>query len=112
MLIKKLPATECHIEEELLFDFPQTETMTMGYIQVAPGEKTHLGSHPDEEEFYIILKGTASLLLGETVTEIHGGETVYVPRNTIHQMTCLGDVPLEYLYIANYPDIMPNAKQN
>lgn len=92
-------------DERMIFDLPETETVSLGYVSVQPGEKTHLGCHEDEEEIYIILGGRALLRLGDEEAELSRGDSVYVPRNTVHQMTAVSDVPLEYLYIANYPDI-------
>ncbi len=92
-------------DERLIYDMPETESLQLGYVSVRAGEKTSLGCHPDEEEIYLILRGRASLLLGEECADVGPGDTVYVPRNTLHQMTCISEEPLEYLYIANYPDL-------
>ena len=91
-------------DERMIFDLPETETVSLGYVSVATGEKTHLGLHEDEEEIYIILGGRALLRLGDEEAEVARGDSVYVPRNTLHQMTCTSPEKLEYLYIANYPD--------
>lgn len=91
-------------EEKLLVDRPEAETIALGYVSVDKGNKTHLGFHDDEEEIYVILKGRAILRLGSEETEIGPGSVAYVPRNTEHQMTCISDEKLEYLYFANWPD--------
>ena len=92
-------------EEKLLFDLPETETLQLGYVSLRPGESNTERSHPDEEEIYLVLGGTADLRLGDEVASVTAGDTVYVPRNTVHQLTCTSAEPLEYLYVANYPDL-------
>jgi len=90
-------------EEKLLVDEHEAETIALGYVSKALGEKTVEGFHDDEEEIYVILKGTAILELGDETAEVKPGSVVYVPRNTRHQMTCTSEEKLEYLYFANWP---------
>jgi mannose-6-phosphate isomerase-like protein (cupin superfamily) len=91
-------------EEKLLVDRSEAETIALGYVSVEKENSTHLGYHDDEEEIYIILKGKALLKLGSEEVEVGPGSVAYVPRNTEHQMTCISDEKLEYLYFANWPD--------
>ena len=90
-------------EEKLLVDEHEAETIALGYVSKATGEQTPVGFHDDEEEIYVILKGTAVLELGDETTDVRSGDVVYVPRNTRHQMTCTSEEKFEYLYFANWP---------
>lgn len=90
--------------ERILLDLPETETIAIGYVALKPGEETDIGLHDDEEEAYVVLSGRARLMLGDAFCELEKGAVVYVPRNTPHRMTCISEVPLEYLYFANFPD--------
>ncbi|MBQ3791570.1 MAG: cupin domain-containing protein [Clostridia bacterium] len=109
MDIRKIRDGDETPDEKLLYDLDETETLQLGYVSVDPGESTTLRAHPDEEEIYLILEGEARLLLGNEERIIRKGETVYVPRNTDHFMTCISPNKLEYLYIANYPDLPGKA---
>lgn len=91
-------------DERLLFDRGVTESVELGRVTVQPGQTTNLGLHTDEEEIYVLLRGRALLRLGDETRECRPGDTVYVPRNTRHQMTCVSAEPLSYLYFANWPD--------
>jgi mannose-6-phosphate isomerase-like protein (cupin superfamily) len=75
----------------------------MGYVSIEKGKSTKIESHDDEEEIYVILKGRAILMIGEEKQEVEAGITAYVPRNNKHNMTCISDENLEYLYFANWP---------
>lgn len=90
--------------EKILIGEDQTETIALGYVSVDHGESTHQGFHDDEEEIYVILKGKALLTVGEEECEVGPGSVAYVPRNHTHQMTCVSEEKLEYLYFANWPD--------
>lgn len=92
------------LAEKLLFDHDTTETVALGRVTVEPGKSTQTGFHEDEEEIYVILKGSALLSLGDEKKEVFPGDTVYVPRNTKHRMTCTSEGNLEYLYFANWPE--------
>jgi quercetin dioxygenase-like cupin family protein len=90
--------------EKLLISEDETETIALGYVSVEPDGITKTGFHDDEEEIYVILKGRAILTVGEEKKEVGPGSVAYVPRNNKHNMKCISDEKLEYLYFANYPD--------
>lgn len=89
--------------EKLLFDRPETETIALGYVTLNKGESTNAAIHLDEEEIYVVLGGEAELHLGDEVSIVVKGDTVYVPRNTQHYMSCISEEKYEYLYFANWP---------
>ncbi len=89
--------------ERLLVDEHEAETVALGYVSIQPGESTQEGFHEDEEEIYVVLEGRARLRLGEETAQVEKGHVVYVPRRTVHQMTCISAEPLQYLYFANWP---------
>ena len=94
---------EKHLKEKLLFDRDVTETIALGRVTVEPGGSTPVGFHDDEEEVYVILKGKALLTIGDEQQAVGPGDVAYVPRNNRHQMTCVSEECLEYLYFANWP---------
>lgn len=105
MLVRHIwdAADEKKTHEKILFDRDVTETVALGRITVKPGKSTQIGLHIDEEEVYVILNGKALLTVGNELQEVGPGDAVYVPRNTRHQMACISDENLEYLYFANWP---------
>jgi len=104
MILRKIWENETDKpREKLLINDFETETAALGYVSIAKGESTDVGFHDDEEEMYIILKGRAKLRIGAETVEAGPGDVTYVPRNTEHQMTCISDEKLEYLYVAIWP---------
>ena len=41
-------------------------------------------SHPNEEQFVLVVSGKASMILGEEVRTIGPGDLVHIPRNVRH----------------------------
>jgi quercetin dioxygenase-like cupin family protein len=104
MKIRKIwDSNEESVDEKLLFDRPETETIALGYVSLSKGESTSPAIHIDEEEIYVVLGGEAELHLGDEVGTVVKGDTVYVPRNTHHYMSCISEEKYEYLYFANWP---------
>jgi mannose-6-phosphate isomerase-like protein (cupin superfamily) len=91
------------LQEKLLFDLDVTETIALGRVTVEPGGSTQVGFHTDEEEIYVILSGKAILMIGNEKQEVGAGDVAYVPRNNHHQMVCISEESLQYLYFANWP---------
>lgn len=81
-----------------------TETIEVGLVRLSPGSSHPLGCHDDEEEVYLVLEGKALLKLGDEEREVEAGTAIYVPRNVPHQMTCISDQDLAYVYFANWPE--------
>lgn len=104
MIIRKIWEDESESPaEKLLIERAETETIALGYVSVDNGNCTKKGFHNDEEEIYVILKGRAILVIGEEKQEVYPGCVAYVSRNTVHQMQCISEEKLEYLYFANWP---------
>ena len=104
MIIKKIWEEDGTLfPSELLFDKDkgETETLQLGVVAIKKGEKTTPRTHPDEEEFYIFLKGKARVTIGDQTCEVIPGDTTYVPRNAYHFIEGIEDT--EYMYVANYP---------
>jgi oxalate decarboxylase/phosphoglucose isomerase-like protein (cupin superfamily) len=78
-----------------------SENLVLNHFTLYPGESTYLGSHPAPyEEVYYILNGVGELLLGGPDGDRHrvAPHTVaYIPSEMPHQITNLGDEPLEML---------------
>ena len=103
MLIRKIWDESEKVARKMLVERKEAETIAMGYVSVEKGNSTQVDTHDNEEEIYVILNGRAILMIGEEKQEVEPGMVAYVPRNKKHNMTCISDENLEYLYFANWP---------
>jgi mannose-6-phosphate isomerase-like protein (cupin superfamily) len=63
-------------------------------IQQLPGEGNRLHKHPKVAECWVILKGKWKWFIeGKGEMEVHEGSIVNVPKNTYHQIRCIGNEP-------------------
>ncbi len=84
--------------------------LELGMVKLGKGKSNKLGLHPDEEEAYIILKGSAKLLLGKENIKVKSGSIIYVPAGVLHQFTALTD-DFEYIYAATWPEELKKKRK-
>jgi mannose-6-phosphate isomerase-like protein (cupin superfamily) len=76
----------------------QPTHFSMGYVTLEP----HGGQVPwhnqDQEEVYFVLSGHGEMCLGEERREMTAGQMVYIPSGVFHQLTNIGDTPLQMIY--------------
>jgi mannose-6-phosphate isomerase-like protein (cupin superfamily) len=59
-----------------------------------PGEGNRLHYHPDADECWVILEGEWKWYIeGEGTQNVREKDIVLVKQGTMHQITCVGDVP-------------------
>ena len=63
-------------------------------ICVKPGAALSLQSHHHRSEHWIVVKGTAKVKIGEEISLISEGQSVYVPLGEVHRMENPGKVPM------------------
>lgn len=73
-------------------------------ITVKPGEALSLQMHHHRSEHWIVIKGTAKVILENKNGEleeyfIHENESIYVPKSTKHRLINPGKLPLEIIEI-------------
>jgi mannose-1-phosphate guanylyltransferase/mannose-6-phosphate isomerase len=72
-------------------------------ITVYPGESLSLQMHHHRSEHWIVVKGTAKVVLEEAgeLKEyfVHENESIYVPKTTKHRVMNPGKVPLEIIEV-------------
>lgn len=72
-------------------------------ITVQPGEQLSLQMHYHRSEHWIVVKGTAKVILEENGKEkevyIHENESIYVPKTTKHRLINPGRIPLELIEV-------------
>ena len=70
-------------------------------IVVNPGEKLSLQMHHHRSEHWVVIKGTARVVIGEEERNIHENESIYVPKSTPHRLSNPGKVSLEIIEVQN-----------
>ena len=68
-------------------------------IVVNPQQKLSLQLHYHRSEHWIVVKGTAKVMIGEEEKFLHENESTYVPKSTIHRLENPGKVPLEMMEV-------------
>jgi mannose-1-phosphate guanylyltransferase/mannose-6-phosphate isomerase len=72
-------------------------------ITVYPGESLSLQMHYHRSEHWIVVKGTAKVVLEENgeIKEyfVHENESIYVPKTTKHRLVNPGRIPLELIEV-------------
>ncbi|MBO9610727.1 MAG: cupin domain-containing protein [Paenibacillaceae bacterium] len=106
--VKRITELPGYREEGVTFlEEHEAETISSNYVRLKQGESTPVGCHDDEEEVYIILGGKAKLQLDDSFSEVSLGDVVYIPRDVVHQATCVSAEDFEYICVANWPDRIP-----
>ncbi len=73
-------------------------------ISVQPGEQLSLQMHHHRSEHWVVVKGTAKVILEKedgTLEEVyvHENESIYVPKTTKHRLINPGKIPLELIEV-------------
>ncbi len=86
--------------QRLLAGIPETEGMKSGYVVLQPGESVGAHSTAEKEEAIIILEGSLRVVVdGKPSCTAKRGELVYIPPQTVHDMTNAGADPARYVYV-------------
>ncbi len=68
-------------------------------ITVKPGAILSLQRHQHRDEHWVIVKGTATVTLGEDVFERQENESVFIPAKTPHRIANRTHEPMEFIEI-------------
>lgn len=68
-------------------------------ILVLPLQKLSLQMHYHRSEHWVVVKGTATVTIGEHSSLVHEGESIFVPKSAIHRVENRGKVPLEIIEV-------------
>lgn len=63
-------------------------------IVVHPGGKLSLQMHHHRNEHWVVIAGKAEIVNGDKVLHLNANESTYIPKETQHRLTNLGDTPL------------------
>jgi mannose-1-phosphate guanylyltransferase/mannose-6-phosphate isomerase len=73
---------------------------TVKIITVEPGGTLSRQYHYRRDELWVALDPGARVELGEQVLSPAPGEKLYIPRETIHRLSCDGDQPVRILEVS------------
>ena len=64
---------------------------TVKIITVVPGGVLSSQYHHKRDELWVILDAGAKVELGEEILYPSPGEKLYIPRETVHRLSCVGE---------------------
>ncbi len=78
--------------------------LTVGIVQIEPGQANPLHLHPNCEELLYVTAGACEHRLGEETVVMGVGDLIRIPRNVPHCARCVGDEPLRAFIVFSAPD--------
>jgi mannose-6-phosphate isomerase-like protein (cupin superfamily) len=92
------PSWEQYLSEGTL----ATSGLSLGRGTVASRCEKPPGVHEDEEEAYLVLKGTGICTVGDEKVHVSAGSVVYIPAGVRHGLMNSGTEPLEYVFALGF----------
>jgi CMP-N,N'-diacetyllegionaminic acid synthase len=86
-LLKKSP------DDSWMHRLVNTESNSCCVIHQRPGEGNRKHYHPSWNEWWYILKGEWDFEIGGKVNRVKKGDLVFIPKNSWHKITCVGNSP-------------------
>ena len=77
--------------------------LVLGTEDLKPGDKIPAHRHPGADEILLLQSGTASVRLGDTMKEVHGGTTVFIPADTWISVANVGNDNVSLTFIFSAP---------
>lgn len=68
-------------------------------IEVKPKQKLSLQMHYHRSEHWVVVSGTAKVTINDTETVVHEGQSIFVPKSSVHRVENPGKVPLEIIEV-------------
>jgi mannose-1-phosphate guanylyltransferase/mannose-6-phosphate isomerase len=72
-------------------------------IVVNPGAVLSLQKHHHRSEHWVVISGTAEVLVGDTTTLLTENQSVDIPKTSVHRLGNPGKVPVEIIEIQSGP---------
>ena len=66
---------------------------------VKPGGRLSLQKHHHRAEHWVVVKGTAEVVVNGDTRTVHENELVYVPIGSVHRLANPGKIPLELIEV-------------
>ncbi len=68
-------------------------------LHIKPLQKLSLQLHYHRSEHWVVVSGTAKVTLGGEEKIVHEGESIFVPKSSVHKVENPGKVPLEMIEV-------------
>ncbi|RLJ70432.1 mannose-6-phosphate isomerase type 2 [Hydrogenivirga caldilitoris] len=68
-------------------------------VVVYPGEKLSLQVHHHRSEHWVVVKGTAKVVIKDKELFLHENESVFIPKSAPHRLENPGKIPLELIEV-------------
>ena len=76
-----------------------TDFCKVKMITILPGQAPSYQFHYKRSEVYVIIKGTASIVLDDVEKVYNEGDTILVPTQMKHQVKNIGDTDLVFIEV-------------
>ena len=73
---------------------------TVKIITVEPGGTLSRQYHHHRDELWVVLDAGAEIKLGAEVLRPEPAEKLFIPRETVHRLSCVGDKPTRILEVS------------
>ncbi|TXR53336.1 mannose-1-phosphate guanylyltransferase/mannose-6-phosphate isomerase [Reinekea thalattae] len=103
--LKDAGRTEHEIHTKVHRPWGSYETINLGNryhvknIMVKPGEKLSVQKHHHRAEHWIVVSGTASVTIDDSVQMVTENQSVYIPLGAVHALENPGKIPLELIEV-------------
>lgn len=68
-------------------------------LMVKPGQRLSLQLHHKREEYWLVIRGLATVTVGEKTWDAPVGETVHIPTEAKHRLENKGNEPVEIIEV-------------
>jgi mannose-6-phosphate isomerase len=80
--------------------YAHNQEVTVSLMTVRPGQRLSLQSHSARAELWVVLDEGASVQIGEEVHMPGVGDELWIPSNTPHRLSGVGERPARVLEVA------------
>ena len=97
------------IDKKLVYEETGARNMTILHGAMEPGGIGEMHVHEAMEQAFYILDGEARFEIDGEQHKVRKGNLVFIPRNTPHEMTSIGNIALKILIIMAPPPFSANV---
>ena len=71
----------------------------VNWARLPPGKQFAAHYHEDMQEIFVVIQGTARIVVAAETATLHPGDAVRIDPREVHRMENLGDQDVEYLAV-------------
>ena len=80
-----------------------SRNLTVTWVDVPPGGEQRAHSHPESEQVYVIVRGSAQMRVAGDTERVGEGDLVFIPPAAQHEIVNDGSETLVYISAASPP---------